>query len=468
MQGSVRKKGNTWYYRIDLGIIDGKRKQIERKGGETKGAAQTALRKALNEFESTGEVHIPSEITLSDMAREWFDERTKKKALGTRNDYENVIRNHIEKHKIGKMKIKVLQNKPEILQEYIDEKSKIYADSTMKSHFAVLNGSFRYATSPKKKYIKNNPMLHVERKSFDEDVDIFDIDNEKEPDVITVKEYEKIIERFSDTIYELPTQVGFHTGCREGEVCGILLDDITWFTTTATMFRRPPAGRLKRRSINPTTTPVIRREKVKRVNMYGEIHICKKMFYNNKEKCWELGPTKGKKDHTIRVGKILMDDITKALEQREIEREKCGPFWTKCFLKRVKIDGKNHAQIITAPLWEVDEQYKDLTPIEFLCSKFDGSPVTNQTLKYGNKVVKKMYDQLADKEQFPNLEKYHFHMLRHTHATLSLEGGADPKDVQERLAHTNIATTMNVYAHTTKETNKRTVEAFERAIKKDL
>ena len=234
------------------------------------------------------------------------------------------------------------------------------------------------------------------------------------------------------------------------------------------MFRRPPAGRLKRRSINITTAPVIRREKVKTVNIYGEIHICKKMFYNNKEKCWELGPTKGKKDHTIRVGKILMDDITKALEQREIEREKCGPFWTKCFLKRVKIDGKNHAQIITAPLWEVDEQYKDLTPIEFLCSKFDGSPVTNQTLKYGNKVVKKMYDQLPDKEQFPNLEKYHFHMLRHTHATLSLEGGADPKDVQERLAHTNIATTMNVYAHTTKETNKRTVEAFERAIKKDL
>lgn len=468
MQGSVRKKGNTWYYRIDLGIIDGKRKQIERKGGETKGAAQTALRKALNEFESTGEVHIPSEITLSDMAREWFDDRTKKKALGTRNDYENVIRNHIEKHKIGKMKIKVLQNKPEILQEYIDEKSKTYADSTMKSHFAVLNGSFRYATSPKKKYIRNNPMLHVERKSFDEDVDIFDIDNEKEPDVITVKEYEKIIERFSDTIYELPTQVGFHTGCREGEVCGILMDDITWFTTTVTMFRRPPAGRLKRRSINITTAPVIRRDSIKTVNIYGEIHICKKMFYNNKEKSWELGPTKGKKDHTIRVGKILMDIISKAMKQRDIEREKCGPFWTKCFLKRVKIDGKNHAQIITAPQWEADEQYKDLTPIEFLCSKFDGSPVTNQTLKYGNKVVKKMYEQLPDKEQFPNLEKYHFHMLRHTHATLSLEGGADPKDVQERLAHTNIATTMNVYAHTTKGTNKRTVEAFERAIKKDL
>ena len=446
MQGSVRKKGNTWYYRIDLGIIDGKRKQIERKGGDTKGAAQTALRKALDEFESTGEVHIPSEITLSDMAREWFDERTKKKALGTRNDYENVIRNHIEKHKIGKMKIKVLQNKPEILQEYIDEKSKIYADSTMKSHFAVLNGSFKYAASPKKKYIRNNPMLYVERKSFDEDVDIFDNTKNEGPDTITLKEYDNILDRFSDTIYELPTQVGFHTGCREGEVCGILMDDITWFTTTVTIFRWPPAGRLKRRSINSTTAPVIHRYKVKRVNIYGEIHICKKMFYNNKEKCWELGPTKGKKDHKIRIGKILMDIISESISKQEIERRKCGPFWTLCFLKRVKIDGKNHAQIVTAQQWEVDEhpeQFADLTPIEFLCKKFDGSLVTNQTLKYGNKVIKKLYDQLPDHEQYQNLKHYHFHMLRHTHATLSLEGGADPKDVQERLAHTNISTTMN-------------------------
>ena len=32
MQGSVRKRGTTWSYRIDFGKLDGKRKQIE-KGG---------------------------------------------------------------------------------------------------------------------------------------------------------------------------------------------------------------------------------------------------------------------------------------------------------------------------------------------------------------------------------------------------------------------------------------------------
>ena len=39
--------------------------------------------------------------------------------------------------------------------------------------------------------------------------------------------------------------------------------------------------------------------------------------------------------------------------------------------------------------------------------------------------------------------------LRHTHATLLLEAGVNPKVVQERLGHSNITTTMNIYSHVT-------------------
>ncbi len=39
--------------------------------------------------------------------------------------------------------------------------------------------------------------------------------------------------------------------------------------------------------------------------------------------------------------------------------------------------------------------------------------------------------------------------LRHTHATLLLESGAHAKVVQERLEHSNISTTMNIYSHVT-------------------
>lgn len=49
-------------------------------------------------------------------------------------------------------------------------------------------------------------------------------------------------------------------------------------------------------------------------------------------------------------------------------------------------------------------------------------------------------------EELPRLT---LHGLRHTHATLMLEIGIHPKVVQERLGHSNISTTMNIYSHVT-------------------
>ncbi len=37
--------------------------------------------------------------------------------------------------------------------------------------------------------------------------------------------------------------------------------------------------------------------------------------------------------------------------------------------------------------------------------------------------------------------------LRHTHATLLLQAGVDPKVVQERLGHSSIAITLDTYSH---------------------
>lgn len=39
--------------------------------------------------------------------------------------------------------------------------------------------------------------------------------------------------------------------------------------------------------------------------------------------------------------------------------------------------------------------------------------------------------------------------LRHTHATHLLQAGINPKIVQERLGHSNISTTLNIYSHVT-------------------
>lgn len=52
--------------------------------------------------------------------------------------------------------------------------------------------------------------------------------------------------------------------------------------------------------------------------------------------------------------------------------------------------------------------------------------------------------------KYPN-NKLSPHGLRHTHATLLLLGGVSVKDVQYRLGHSNVTTTLNVYGHHSKD-----------------
>ncbi|MGM0122690.1 hypothetical protein IGI37_000055 [Enterococcus sp. AZ194] len=52
------------------------------------------------------------------------------------------------------------------------------------------------------------------------------------------------------------------------------------------------------------------------------------------------------------------------------------------------------------------------------------------------------------------------HGFRHTHASLLFEAGASIKQVQERLGHSNIKTTMEIYTHVTKEAEKETADKF--------
>ena len=50
--GSVRKKGNSWYYTIEMAPVDGKRKRVERvaKGAKTKKEAMKIMLEVENEL----------------------------------------------------------------------------------------------------------------------------------------------------------------------------------------------------------------------------------------------------------------------------------------------------------------------------------------------------------------------------------------------------------------------------------
>ena len=58
------------------------------------------------------------------------------------------------------------------------------------------------------------------------------------------------------------------------------------------------------------------------------------------------------------------------------------------------------------------------------------------------------------------LENISTHGFRHTHCSLLFEAGATIKEVQDRLGHSDVQTTMNIYAHVTKKTKEKTAEKF--------
>ena len=61
--------------------------------------------------------------------------------------------------------------------------------------------------------------------------------------------------------------------------------------------------------------------------------------------------------------------------------------------------------------------------------------------------------------------KFTMHSFRHTHATMLLQAGANMKDVQARLGHSDISTTMNIYVQATEESKKDALKKFDEYIK---
>lgn len=60
------------------------------------------------------------------------------------------------------------------------------------------------------------------------------------------------------------------------------------------------------------------------------------------------------------------------------------------------------------------------------------------------------------------VKKIRFHDLRHTHASLLLKQGVNPKIVSERLGHANVRITLDTYSHVLPNLQKDTAEEFGR------
>ncbi|TPG84983.1 site-specific integrase [Brevibacillus laterosporus] len=106
--------------------------------------------------------------------------------------------------------------------------------------------------------------------------------------------------------------------------------------------------------------------------------------------------------------------------------------------------------------WRTEVKKRQLaltTPIhtnDMIFTRVDGVPLR---LAYPN-------DKLKEIIKKHNLHPITIHGLRHTHASLLFEANASIKEVQERLGHTDIKMTMNIYTHVTKSVKEQTANKF--------
>ena len=146
------------------------------------------------------------------------------------------------------------------------------------------------------------------------------------------------------------------------------------------------------------------------------------------------------------------ETLYQALKQEKAEQlrneMKYGEYYT-IHVKKIETDEKGNDMIRVVPIQKCVES--PLQRIRLVCIDGNGQYTSTDSFKYCSRVIHHEMHLAFD-----------YHSLRHTHATLLIESGADVKNVQTRLGHTNIETTLQTYVHDTEKMAERSVDLFEK------
>lgn len=209
MKGSVRKKGDTWYYRIELGIVDGKRKQKEKGGFRLKKDCETAMTKAIHDLENN--FVLPDEkLSLDDIVQNFLTHTKATKKLNTSERYESIYNGHIKKD-LGDLK--AMKVSPERLEKLFADKKDL-SGSTLQLIYTVINSSFDRAIKQKK--LNDNPCKYIERPT------------RKKPktEVLTSDEVLMVLDeldlnKYNDYIMFIALNICVELGLRRGELAAL-------------------------------------------------------------------------------------------------------------------------------------------------------------------------------------------------------------------------------------------------------
>ena len=288
MQGSVRQRGNKWYYRYR--DIDGK--LIERVGGLTKKEAQKKLTEAINRL-NTG-FSTPNEILLKNYLIQWLDEYVKpSNSDNTYDVYKRIIIKRIIPS-IGSVRLCDLKSYH--IQTFINTSRKIkkkngesISETTLQKYYGVINTALNRAV--KLQLIYQNPCSFVDTPKR----------NRFKSNYLSITEYKVIYnslneKNYDDYIFKLALNLTIETGLRRGEMCGLCWDDIDFDNKTITVSR------------------------------------CLKRIENN----YNIGDTKTHTERILPISDLLINQLKKHLILQKENRLKYGNFYTKNFFNNIE------------------------------------------------------------------------------------------------------------------------------------
>ena len=413
-RGSIRQKGNKWYYRFYIEDKNGRHIQKEFAGSKSKKETETMLRHALEEYEKHRYIASPGNTTLGQLLDMWIEEnlKTSNKSNGTLMLYQTTVR-RIKKHPIAQQKLKYITS--DHLQTYLDDlyfkntdaaQSKhTLAASTLRAYRAVLQGAFKYAVFPKK-LLSCNPMEYVAPREQQPVPMLFHKDCTEQLHTITHSQFEILCSYLENHPVLLPVQIAYYSGLRVGEICALTWDDV----------------HLKEKYFL----------------------IQRTMYYNNALHQIEISTPKGNKSRIVDFGNTLAVLLEKARKNSSNLKQYKNYYHLETEL------GRNHFIVNNFLNHQpVPANYKSL---EFVCIKSNGTHLTPDYIGTKCRQASKDLD----------LPNFHFHMLRHTYTSNLIQNGVPPKEVQELLGHSDISITMNIYAHSNRSAKRVSVQTLDK------
>lgn len=397
------KKGVTYEYRFETASIGGQRKWISKGGFDDENTARIEGIKALNEYNTCGQVVEPTTMSFADFLEHWLihdcaatlNEIT---LINYRKKIKNLITPYLGKYRVNTIDRDKLQN---LLITLHDNG---YSDNTVSSVKGILTKCFNYAYYSG--YLTKMPAINLKIPKNENT----SIPTRNSPHVYLTKEQlSMIFDRFPlGSSSHLPLMIGLHCGLRLGEAFALTWDDIDLENKKISVNKQIQWRQFKRS------------DEEKKNDNGRNTENCG---------CWYYSSTKYKSDRVLEMD----DELYRLLFAEKQKQENARAYF-----------GERYSLYYETERREITEQ-PTIKEIHFVCVREDGTYITPRTMQHTSRII---HNDL-------NIKDFDYHSLRHTHATILLEKGAPLKYIQQRLGHKKIDITVNVYQHLTDDLRQK-------------